>query len=44
LYGNCLQKHFIEGKGRGRIEVRGNEEDYVSSYRMTLRKRRCNGN
>jgi hypothetical protein len=42
--GNCLLKHFIEGKGGGGIEVRGNEEDYVSRYRMTLKKRRGNGN
>jgi hypothetical protein len=32
-------KHVIEGKTEGRIEVRGNEEDDVSRYRMTLRNR-----
>jgi hypothetical protein len=43
LRGNCLLKHFIEGKGGGMIEVRGNEEDYVNRYRMTLRKKRGDG-
>ena len=36
--GNCLLKHVIEGETEGRMEVRGNEEDDVSRYRMTLRK------
>jgi hypothetical protein len=35
--GNCLLKHVIEGKTELRIEVRRNEEDDVSRYRMTLR-------
>jgi hypothetical protein len=39
LRGNWLLKLFIEGKTEGVIEVRGNEEDDVSRYRMTLRKR-----
>ena len=36
---NCLLKHFIVGKLEGRIEVTGGEEEYVSSYWPTLRKR-----
>ena len=42
--GNCLLKHVIEGKTEERIEVRGNEEDNVSRYKMTLRKKRDNEN
>jgi hypothetical protein len=36
---NCLLKHVIEGKLEGRIEMREDEEEDVSSYWMTLRKR-----
>jgi hypothetical protein len=35
LLRNCLLKYLIEG----RIEVREDEEEYVGSYPMTLRKR-----
>jgi hypothetical protein len=34
----------IEGKLEGRIEMTGNEEEDVSSYWMTLRKREDTGN
>ena len=36
---NCVLKHAIEGKIEGRIEWREDEEEDVSSCRMTLRKR-----
>jgi hypothetical protein len=36
---NCLLKHFIEGEIHGKIEVMENEEEDVSIYWMTLRKR-----
>jgi len=36
---NCLVKHVIAGKIEGRIEVTGNGEEDVRSYRMTLRKK-----
>jgi hypothetical protein len=38
LRGNCLLKHFVEGKIWGRIEMTGREEEDVGSYWMTLRK------
>jgi hypothetical protein len=41
---NCLLKHLNEGKIEGWIEVTGNEEEDVSSYWMTLRKREDIGN
>jgi hypothetical protein len=41
---NCLLKHVIEGKLEGRIEMREDEEEDVSSYWMTLRKREDTGN
>jgi hypothetical protein len=41
---NCLLKHAIEGKLEGRIEMVGDEEEGVSSYWMTLRKREDTGN
>jgi hypothetical protein len=37
---NCFLKHVTEGKIEGRVEVTGNDEEDVSSYWMTLRKRR----
>ena len=40
----CLIKHVIEGKIEGRIEVRGEEEEDVCSYLVTLRKREDTGN
>jgi hypothetical protein len=40
---NCLIKHVIEGKIEGRIEVMEDEEEDVSCYRMTLRKREDTG-
>ena len=39
-----LLKHVIEGKMEGRMEVKGNEEEDVSSYWMILRKREDTGN
>jgi hypothetical protein len=36
---NCLLKHVIEGKIEGKMEVLKDEEEDVSSYWMTLRKR-----
>jgi len=36
---NCLLKHIIEGQIEERKEVTGNEEEDVSSYCMTSRKR-----
>jgi hypothetical protein len=41
---NCLLKHVIEEKLEGRIEMTGRQEDGVSSYWMTLRKREDTGN
>jgi hypothetical protein len=38
LHRNCLLKHVIEGKIEGRIKVREDEEEDVSSYWMTLGK------
>jgi hypothetical protein len=35
---NCLLKQVIDGKIKGSIEVMEDEEEDVSSYRMTLRK------
>jgi hypothetical protein len=40
---NCLLEHVIEGKIQGRIEVREDEEDDLSSYWMTLMKREGTG-
>jgi hypothetical protein len=40
LRGNCLLKHVIERKVKGR----GDEEEDLSSYWMTLRKREDTGN
>jgi hypothetical protein len=37
---NCLLKHVIEGKLEVRIEVTGRRGRRLSSYWMTLRKRR----
>jgi len=39
LYRNCLLKHYIVGKIDRRIEVREEEEEDVSSYKIALRKR-----
>jgi hypothetical protein len=44
LHKNCLLKHIIEGKQEGRTKWREDEEEYVSSYWMTWRKRRDTGN
>jgi hypothetical protein len=41
---NCLLKHVFEVMVEGRIETTGREEEYVSSYWMTLRKRDGTGN
>jgi hypothetical protein len=41
---NCLLKHVIEGKLEGSIEMREDEGEDVSSYWMTLRKRKYTGN
>jgi hypothetical protein len=35
---NCLLRPTIEGNIKGGIEVRGDEEEDVGSYWMTLRK------
>jgi len=40
---NCLLKLVIEGKIEGRIEVKGNEEEDVSSYLMNLGKNEDTG-
>jgi hypothetical protein len=40
---NCLMKHAIEGKLEGRIEMTGRRGEDVSSYCMTLRKRKDTG-
>jgi hypothetical protein len=40
----CLLKRVIQGKLEVRIEVTGDEEEAVSSYWMTLRKRQDTGN
>jgi hypothetical protein len=37
---NCLPKHGVEGKIARRIEVMGRREEDVSSYWMTLRKKK----
>jgi hypothetical protein len=39
LLADCLIKHVIKGKVEGRIEVREEEEEDVSSYWMCSRKR-----
>jgi len=39
LLRNCLLKYVIEGEIDSRIEARKDEEEYVGSYSMTLRKR-----
>jgi hypothetical protein len=39
---NCLLKHFIGGEIQGRIEVTEDEEEDVSMYWITLRKREEN--
>jgi hypothetical protein len=44
LHKNFLLKHVIEGKIEGRIELTGDEQEDVSSYWMTLRKREDTGN
>jgi hypothetical protein len=44
LHRNCLLKHMIEGKLEGRIEMTGRRGEDVSSYWMTLRKRKYTGN
>jgi hypothetical protein len=36
---NCLIKHIIEGKIEGRIQVTEDDEEDVSSYWITVRKR-----
>ena len=41
---NCLLKHAIEGEIEGRMEMKEDEEEDVSSYYMTLRKREDTGN
>jgi hypothetical protein len=41
---NCLLKHIIEGKVEGRINVMGRQEEDISGYWMTLRKREDTGN
>jgi hypothetical protein len=41
---NCLIKHVNEGKIEGRIEVRGEGEEDVSIYFVTLKKREDTGN
>jgi hypothetical protein len=41
---NCLLKHVIEGKLEGKIQMRDDEGEDVSSYWMTLRKRKDTGN
>jgi len=41
---NCLLKHVIEGKIEGRMEMVEDEEENVSNYEMTLRKRVDAGN
>jgi hypothetical protein len=39
-----ILKHVIEGKIEGRIDVREDEEEGISSYWMTLREREGTGN
>jgi hypothetical protein len=39
LHRNCLLKHVIEGKIRETYDVREDEEEDVSSYRVALRER-----
>jgi hypothetical protein len=39
LRANCLIRHAIEGKIKGRIEVTEDDDKNVSSYWMNLRKR-----
>jgi uncharacterized protein YnzC (UPF0291/DUF896 family) len=41
---NRLLKHVIQGKLEGRIEGKKDEEEDVSSYWITLRKREGRGN
>jgi hypothetical protein len=41
---NCLLKHVIEGKLEGRTEMTGSEEEDVSGYCMSLKKREDTGN
>jgi len=36
---NCLLKHVIEGKIDRRVKMKEDEEEDVSSYLITLRKR-----
>jgi hypothetical protein len=43
LHRNCLLKHMIEEKIKGSIEVMGREEEDMSSYWMTSRKREDTG-
>jgi hypothetical protein len=38
FYGNCVLQHVIREKIEGRIEAKGDKEEDVSSYWMTLRK------
>jgi len=38
LRSNCGPKHVVGGRTEGKIEVRVDEEEDVSSYWMTLRK------
>jgi hypothetical protein len=39
-----LLKHVIEGKTGGKVKVTEEEEEYVSRYWMTLKKREDTGN
>jgi hypothetical protein len=40
---NCLLKHVIKGKREGKIETTEDENEDLSSYRITLRKREDTG-
>jgi len=43
VHRNCLLKHVIAGNIEGRIEIIEDEEEDVSCYRITLRKREGTG-
>jgi hypothetical protein len=43
LHRNCLLKHVIEVKIEGKIEVKTDEEEDISSYWITLRIREDTG-
>ena len=43
LHKNCLLKHVTEGEIEGKIERREYEEEDMSNYLMTVRKRQDSG-